>query len=81
VLTRLAAFGLAAAVMAAAAGLGTLAGAARVETIPMERLAGQALALWLFTMAAFAVAYLVAQVPGSIRGAQGAACSAAASRA
>jgi ABC-2 type transport system permease protein len=72
-LTRFAAFGLAAAVMAGAAGLGTLAGAVGVETIPVQRLAGQALALWLFTMAAFAVAYLVAQVPGSIRGAQGAA--------
>jgi len=70
VLTRLAAFGLAAAVVAAAAGLGTLAGAAGVEAIAVERVAGQALALWLFTMAGFAVAYLVAQVPGSIRGAQ-----------
>jgi len=73
VLTRFAAFGLAAAVMAAGAGLGTLAGAARVETIPVQRLAGQSLALWLFTLAAFGVAYLVAQLPGSIRGAQGAA--------
>jgi ABC-2 type transport system permease protein len=39
----------------------------------VERLTGQALALWLFTTAAFALAYLVAQAPGSIRGAQGAA--------
>ena len=49
---RFAAFGAAALVMAALAGGGTLVGAAGVETIPIERLAGQVLTLWLLTLAA-----------------------------
>jgi ABC-2 type transport system permease protein len=71
VAARLAGFGLAALVAAAAAGVGTLLGAARSEPVPLDRVAGQVLALWLFTLAAFAVAYLAAQVPATVRAAQG----------
>ena len=67
---RFAAFGAAALVMAALAGGGTLVGAAGVETIPIERLAGQVLTLWLLTLACFGLVYLVSQFPGSKRGAQ-----------
>jgi ABC-2 type transport system permease protein len=71
VVTRLAAFATAALVAVALAGLGTLAGAARAEPIGIERAATQSLTLWLVTVAMFALAYLLAQLPGSTRGAQG----------
>jgi ABC-2 type transport system permease protein len=73
VATRLAAFAVAAAVVAAAAGVGTLAGAAGVESIGLDHVAGQAVALWLLTVTLFALCFLVAQLPGSKRAAQGAA--------
>jgi ABC-2 type transport system permease protein len=73
VATRLAGFGLAALAAAAAAAVGTLLGAARSEPVPLDRAAGQMLALWLFMVAAFAIAFLVAQVPATVRAAQGAA--------
>ena len=72
VASRIAAFGLAALVVTAAAGIGTLVVAAGTEAIGIGRVAGQVLALWLFLLTAFAIAYLAAQVPVSTRGAQGA---------
>lgn len=70
---RLAGFGLAALAAAAAAGTATMLGAASTEPIPADRVAGQALALWLFLLAVFAIAFLAAQLPATVRGAQGAA--------
>lgn len=67
---RFAAFGGAALVMAALAGAGTLLGPVRVETIPIDRVAGQVFTLWLLTVACFGLVYLVGQVPGSKRAAQ-----------
>jgi ABC-2 type transport system permease protein len=69
--TRSVAFATAALVAAALAGLGTILGAAGAEPIGVDRAAGQALALWLVTVAMFALAYLLAQLAGSTRGAQG----------
>jgi hypothetical protein len=73
VASRLAAFALAALLAAAAAAAGTEAGAARTDLVPLDRLAGQVLALWIFALAAFAIAFLVAQIPATVRAAQGAA--------
>ncbi len=69
---RFVAFAAAALVASAAGGLATLIGAARTESIGLDRLAGQAFALWLFTLTCFALLYLIAQFPASRRGAQGA---------
>jgi ABC-2 type transport system permease protein len=72
VVSRLAAFALAAAVVAALAGIGTVLGAARTEPVPLAHAAGQSLVLWLLTVALFALCVLVAQIPASKTAAQGA---------
>jgi ABC-2 type transport system permease protein len=67
---RLMAFALAGLVAALGAAVGTLVGTARYQPIEPPNLAAQTLALWLFMVALFTLCYLVAQIPGSIRGAQ-----------
>jgi putative exporter of polyketide antibiotics len=72
VVSRLAAFGLASLAVAAAAALGYLLGAARSESPSVGGTAGKTLALWLLTLALFALCYLIAQLVASIRAAQAA---------
>jgi polyether ionophore transport system permease protein len=72
VATRLAAFGLAALVAVVAGGIGTLAGAARYESVSVAGLAGKSLSLWLLMVTLFALCYLVAQLTASLRSAQAA---------
>jgi len=68
--SRLAAFGLAGLVAVAGGAAGTLAGAARYESISVAGVAGKAIALWLLALALFALCLLVAQLVSSLRGAQ-----------
>ncbi|HEY4028655.1 MAG TPA: hypothetical protein VGO86_19670, partial [Candidatus Dormibacteraeota bacterium] len=62
VVSRLAAFAAASLVAAALGAIGTLLGAARYDPIGLGPVAGQTLAVWLFTVAGFALCYLVAQL-------------------
>jgi len=70
VASRLAAFGLAALVVAAACWLGYVLGALPYETPDLGGAAGKALALWLLMLSLFAVCYLVAQLVSTTRAAQ-----------
>jgi ABC-2 type transport system permease protein len=70
VASRLAAFGLAALVVAAVAWLGYVLGAVRYESPDLGGAAGKALALWLLMLALFAICYLLAQLVSTTRGAQ-----------
>ncbi len=70
----MAGFGCAAAVAATALAAGSLLGSGGPGgQVAPGGLAGQTLAFWLLTWACFALCYLVAQLPPSTRGAQGAA--------
>jgi ABC-2 type transport system permease protein len=68
--SRFFAFAAAAAVVGLAAAAGSLVGALSVESLALDRLAGQTLVLWLLALDLFAICFLVAQLPGSKRGAQ-----------
>jgi ABC-2 type transport system permease protein len=68
--SRLAAFGLASLVVAVAAALGYVLGAAAYESPNLGGVAGKALALWLLMLALFALCYLVAQLVTTTRAAQ-----------
>jgi polyether ionophore transport system permease protein len=70
VASRLAAFGLASLVAAVAAGIGYVAGAARFAPVDLGRLGAKTLTLWLLMLGLFALCYLIAQVPASLRAAQ-----------
>jgi putative exporter of polyketide antibiotics len=70
VATRLAAYGLAALLATAAAGLGTIVGAARSDSIGLGGLAGKSLSLWLLMVGLFALCSLLAQLVASTRAAQ-----------
>jgi ABC-2 type transport system permease protein len=72
VVTRHAAFGLASVVVAVAAAIAYVLGAAKYETPNFGGVAGKALALWLLMLALFAICYLVAQLVASVRAAQAA---------
>jgi ABC-2 type transport system permease protein len=72
VASRLAAFGLAALVVAAAAWAGYVLGAARFETPDFAGAAGKALTLWLLMLGLFALCCLVAQLVSTTRAAQAA---------
>jgi len=72
VVSRLAAFALAALVVVVAGGLGALIGAASSAPLDLGRLAGQSLALWVLAVAFFALCCLIAQFTASTRGAQAA---------
>jgi ABC-2 type transport system permease protein len=70
VASRLAGFGLASLTASIMGALGYVAGAAPHEAVNLSGAAGKTLALWLLTLTLFALCYLIAQLPASIRAAQ-----------
>jgi ABC-2 type transport system permease protein len=70
VVSRLAGFAAASLVASVAAGVFALLGSLSVDPLGVGPVAGQTLALWLFTLACFALCYLAAQFVASSRGAQ-----------
>lgn len=72
VAARLAAFGLASLLTVVLCCLGYVAGAVRYESVSAGGVAGKGLTLWLLMIVLFTLCYLVAQLVGSLRGAQAA---------
>jgi putative exporter of polyketide antibiotics len=70
VASRVAAFAGASLVATAAGGVFAMLGAARFDPLSPGAVAAQTLALWLFTLACFALCILVAQLVSTTRGAQ-----------